>query len=125
MTKVKKIIYWIATIWLALGMASTAIVQVFQIKAGTDFMTQLGYPTYFLIMLGIGKLLGVIAILVPRMPLLKEWAYAGFFFTMIGAIASHIVVPPVTDVFRPLFLLVLLGLSYFFRPADRKVAFAN
>jgi uncharacterized membrane protein YphA (DoxX/SURF4 family) len=125
MTKANKIIYWIATIWLALGMVSTAIVQIFKIKAGADFMTQLGYPSYFLTMIGIAKILGIIAILIPRFPLLKEWAYAGLFFTMIGAIISHIAVPPLTDVFRPLFLLVLLALSYYFRPADRKVAFAN
>ena len=90
MTKRNKIIYWIATIWLALGMLSTGIVQLFKVKEEVDIITHLGYPVYFLTILGVWKILGVVAVLIPKFPLLKEWAYAGFFFAMSGAIFSHI-----------------------------------
>ena len=55
-----------------------------------DLITPLGYPLYFLYIIGIWKILGVIAILVPRFKLVKEWAYAGFFFLMTGALVSHL-----------------------------------
>jgi hypothetical protein len=93
MTKRNKIIYWIATVWLALGMVSTGIAQLLKMKEGAgavDSVTQLGYPIYFLTLLGVWKILGAVAVLVPKFPLLKEWTYAGFFFAMSGAIFSHI-----------------------------------
>lgn len=126
MTKRKKIIYWIFTIWFSLGMVSTAIPQVFRIKLKDDFISHLGYPEYFLVMLGVFKILGVIVALVPRLPLLKEWAYAGFFFTMIGALVSHIAMGDgAVDIFRPIFLLVLTAISWYTRPADRKLVSVN
>ena len=88
--KAGKITYWISTIWLSLGMVSSGIVQVLHLEAETDFIIELGYPVYFLTLLGIWKILGVVAILIPKFPLLKEWAYAGFFFIMSGAIFSHL-----------------------------------
>src|SRR5882762_1874510 len=98
MTKGNKIIYWIATIWLASGMLSTGTLQLFKVKAegtvappGVYGITHLGYPTYLLTILGVWKILGVVAVLIPKFPLLKEWAYAGFFFAMSGAAISHIV----------------------------------
>ncbi|WP_343303788.1 DoxX family protein [Chitinophaga niabensis] len=122
MTKRNKIIYWIATIWLALGMVSTGIVQLLRHEAETAMMGRLGYPVYFLTIIGIWKLLGVIAILVPKYPLVKEWAYAGFFFVMSGAIFSHIAVgSPAMDLFGPSLLIVLTIVSWYFRPATRKV----
>ena len=74
MTKRNKIIYWIATIWLSLGMLSTGIVQLFGMKEEVQYMLDMGYPAYFLTIIGAWKMLGVIAILIPRFPLLKEWA---------------------------------------------------
>ncbi len=121
MSKRNKIIYWIATIWLALGMTSTGIVQLIKMKEETDMMERLGYPLYFLTILGIWKLLGVIAILVPKFPLVKEWAYAGFFFAMTGAIFSHFAVgDSAMDYFGPTLLVVLTIVSWYFRPAERK-----
>lgn len=123
MSKRRNIIYWIATIWLSLGMVSTAIVQL----AGFDEEVQktvheLGYPSYFLYVIGVWKLLGVAAVLLPRLPLLKEWAYAGFFFAMSGAVVSHLAVhDPLTELFGPVLLLVLTGVSWFLRPASRKI----
>lgn len=82
MKKSTKIIYWVATLWLALGMVATGIAQIMKMpgQGGADMMENLGYPVYLLTILDIWKMLGVIAILAPRFPLLKEWAYAGFFF---------------------------------------------
>jgi len=122
MTKRNKIIYWIVTIWLALGMVSTAIVQLMKIKEEVDMMTRLGYPIYFLLIIGIWKILGVIAILIPKFPLLKEWAYAGFFFLMSGAVISHLVVGDAAkELFGPMLLIILTVASWYFRPADRKL----
>ncbi|MDR7372116.1 DoxX family protein [Flavobacterium aquidurense] len=121
MTKRNKIIYWVATLWLSLGMLSTGIVQILQVKEEVDMMAHLGYPLYFMVILGVWKLLGVIAILIPKFPVLKEWAYAGFFFAMSGAIFSHFSRgDEAIAYFGPTLLLVLIALSWYFRPADRK-----
>jgi len=123
MTKRNKIIYWIATAWLALGMVSTAMVQLFKYKegqGGVESITHLGYPVYFITILGVWKLLGLAAVLIPKFALLKEWAYAGFFFAMSGAIVSHIALgDSVNEMFPALLLLILTILSWYFRPADR------
>jgi hypothetical protein len=121
-TKRNKIIYWIATIWLSLGMASTGIVQLIKMEEEVDKMTQLGYPVYILTILGVWKMLGVIAVLLPKFPLVKEWAYAGFFFAMSGAIFSHIAMgDEAKELFGPTLLLILTVISWYFRPADRKI----
>jgi len=129
MTKKNKIIYWISTIWLALGMIATGIGQLFKAKAGqggVDMVTHLGYPVYLITLLGVLKVLGVITVLIPRFPLLKEWAYAGFFFIMTGAMFSHIATgDPVSSLFPSLLLLVLAAISWYFRPADRKIISTN
>ncbi len=121
-SKKTKIIYWISTLWLALGMLSSGIVQLFQVKMEVDFITHLGYPVYFLTILGIWKILGVAALLAPKFPLLKEWAYAGFFFVMSGAAFSHIVIGDSTNEMVPsLLLLTLTVISWYCRPANRKI----
>jgi uncharacterized membrane protein YphA (DoxX/SURF4 family) len=126
MTKRNKIIYWIATIWLALGMLSTGIVQLLKLKEEVDMMTNLGYPLYFLTLLGIWKILGVVAVLIPKFPLLKEWAYAGFFFAMSGAVFSHVANGDgAKDFFGPLLLIILTFVSWYFRPEDRKILNLN
>ena len=130
MKKRNKIIYWIATLWLSLGMLSTGTVQLFKVKGdgpgSVDTMTHLGYPIYFVTILGICKILGVVALLIPKYPLLKEWAYAGFFFMMSGAIFTHIAAGNSTsEMFPSLLLLILTALSWYFRPADRKLILVN
>ena len=126
MTRRNKIIYWIATIWLALGMLSTAIVQVLQTKEEVEMMTRLGYPAYLLTIIGLWKILGVVAVLIPKYPLVKEWAYAGFFFAMSGAIISHLMVgDEAKEIFGPTLLLLLTVVSWYFRPAERKLILAN
>jgi hypothetical protein len=133
MTKRNKIIYWIATIWLALGMLATGIQQLLKVQLeealappGVYGITQLGYPVYLLTILGVWKILGVAALLITKFPLLKEWAYAGFFFLLTGAVYSHIAVGhSASELFPASLLLVLTVVSWYFRPADRKIISAH
>jgi hypothetical protein len=133
MPKRNKIIYWIATLWLASGMLSTGVLQLFKAQAegalappGVYGITHLGYPIYFLTILGVWKVLGIAALLAPKFPLLKEWAYAGFFFIMSGAIFSHLAVhDPLNEIIPSLLLLILTVVSWYFRPAERKIISAT
>lgn len=123
MNKRNNIIYWIATVWLALGMVSTGAVQLLHVKEEADNMTRLGYPLYFLTILGTWKILGAVAVLLPGLPRLKEWAYAGFFFAMTGAIASRLFLGDAVSTMLPAFLLLILTLvSWYVRPEHRKLA---
>ena len=122
MSKRTKIIYWVSTIWLALGMMSTGIVQLFRVKGEVEFIIQMGYPDYLLTIIGIWKILGSVAVLIPKFTLLKEWAYAGFFFVMSGAVFSHIASgKSMNEIFPAVLLLTLTVVSWYFRPADRKI----
>jgi hypothetical protein len=120
MKKSNKIIYWVFTVWLAFGMTSTGIMQLIPIDVEVDLMNRLGYPVYLLALLGAWKVLGAVAILVPGYPLVKEWAYAGMFFNMSGALYSQIIVGNGMDeIFPPILMLALIFMSWYFRPADR------
>lgn len=122
MTKTRKIIYWVVTIFLSVGMLAGGIQQMLQIGGYNEIVTELGYPLYILSIIGTWKILGVIAILVPKFRLLKEWAYAGFFFVMTGAAISHLAVgQSFAETMPALVLLVAIVLSWYFRPADRKL----
>jgi len=126
MSKRNKIIYWISTIWLALGMLSSGIVQLLHVTEEVDFIIDMGYPVYFLTILGVWKILGVVALLIPKLPLLKEWAYAGFFIAMSGAIFSHIASGnSMKEIFPASLLLVLTLVSWNFRPADRRIVLVS
>jgi hypothetical protein len=126
MTKRNKIIYWVATIWLSLGMLSGAIFQLLRMEDAVKSFTHLGYPLYLLTILGVWKILGVIAVLVPKLPLLKEWAYAGFFFAMSGAIISHITMgDAIAEILPSLLTLFLVVVSWYFKPMDRRMIKAN
>ncbi|WP_290793802.1 DoxX family protein [Flavihumibacter sp. UBA7668] len=117
MSKRNKIIYWIATGWFCLSMVSTGIVQLFKIKNEGDFINHLGYPAYILQFIGFCKMLGIIALLFTKFSSVKDWAYAGFFFLMTGAVYSHIANGDnFRLIFPSLFSLLLLLLSWYFRP---------
>jgi uncharacterized membrane protein YphA (DoxX/SURF4 family) len=89
-------------------------------------MTHLGYPAYFVTILGISKILGVVTLLIPKFPLLKEWAYAGFFFMMTGAVFTHVAAGnSMSEMLPSLLLLILTLISWYFRPSDRKIVFVN
>lgn len=121
-TKRNKIIYWIVTVFLSIGMLAGGVQQMLQIGGYNEIIKQLGYPQYLLSILGVWKILGVIAILIPKFPLLKEWAYAGFFFVMSGASISHLAVgQSFTEAIPSLILLLATILSWYFRPESRKI----
>jgi uncharacterized membrane protein YphA (DoxX/SURF4 family) len=87
--KAKSIVYWTTTILVAFPIGSGGVAQVMQYLGNPrGVVPVLGYPMYFFAILGFWKVLGAIAILVPRFPRLKEWAYAGIFFDLTGAAAS-------------------------------------
>ncbi len=87
--KKTKILYWVFTILFALSMAFTAIPDIMLNKDAVDFMQgQLHFPNYFTQFIGVAKMLGCIAILIPGFPRIKEWAYAGLFFDLVGAVYS-------------------------------------
>ena len=126
MKKRDKIIYWVATLWLSLGMVSTGMVQLIKMQEEVDNFASLGYPGYLMTIIGSWKMLGVVTILIPKAPLLKEWAYAGFFFAMIGAVISHLISGHgAKEIFGPMLLLILTVTSWYFRPADRKLILVN
>jgi len=94
-----KLLYWISTGLIALVMTFGGIVDAMQTPEALAIIHRLGYPDYFLTMLGVAKLLGVIALLAPVPRWLREWAYAGFTFDLIAAVISHIAVSdPMSDV---------------------------
>lgn len=109
--KRNKIIYWAATGLVAAGMAMSGIMYLTNEEMKTNF-TQIGFPIYFMMMLGIAKLLGAIALVAPLPINVKEWTYAGFGFTFIGAAWTHIATQ--TPWFAPVVFLLLLVVSYFF-----------
>ena len=112
--KKTKIIYWIITGLFSAFMLFSAIPDILIVPDAITFMNHLGYPNYIIPFLGVAKLLGVIAILIPGFPRIKEWAYAGLFFDLIGAtysaIANDGLLPQVSFMLLP---ITFLFLSYF------------
>ncbi|GAB3014611.1 DoxX family protein [Niabella terrae] len=120
--KTQKIIYWIITLFLSLGMLAGGIQQLLQIGGYNEIVSGLGYPLYLLSILGAWKILGVVTILLPGFKLLKEWAYAGFFFVMSGAALSHLITGgALAEAVPSLTLLTATVLSWYLRPATRKL----
>src|ERR1700722_20351416 len=112
MEKRKLIWYWIITGLLSFCIFFGGLTQAVQMKQTLDGFKPLGYPTYLISLIGIWKMLGVIAILIPGFKLLKEWAYAGIFFTMTGAVISHIASNNVSvQIIAPFLLAVFTVLS--------------
>jgi hypothetical protein len=108
-----KRLYWIVTSLMGAFMLMASIPDILRIPQAVEVFTHLGYPTYLLPFIGVAKTLGIIAVLVPGFRLLKEWAYAGLVFDLIGALYSHLSVgdPPSAWGF-PLVGLILVGGSY-------------
>lgn len=120
-SKTKNILYWFFTAWLALGLVSTGIFQISKNQMEIELFESIGFPAYVMVLLGAWKLLAVPAVLAPRYPTLKEWAYAGIFFNMTGALFAHLSVgSSVPEMFPPVLFLLIAAASYYFRPADRK-----
>ncbi|GAA4100641.1 DoxX family protein [Mucilaginibacter panaciglaebae] len=126
MEKKKLIIYWIATALLSAGMLGSGISQLLRAKQMVDILAHLGYPAYLMTILGTWKILGVVVILVPGFKLIKEWAYAGLFFTMTGALISHLVMGDSGKaIIGPLAQTIFIILSWYCRPVSRKINTAN
>ncbi len=124
--KAKSIVYWTMTILVALPIGSGGIGQLWQYQANPHGVVPiLGYPFYFFAILGVWKTLGAIAILVPRFPRLKEWAYAGIFFDLTGAAASCAAVGGYGaygfHVFAPLIITGFCVASWALRPPSRTI----
>ena len=113
-----KIIYWIATVLVAAGMLSSAIFYLSQNPELMENFKLIGIPLYIVTLLGVAKLLGAIALVVPKYNGIKEWAYAGFTFNFIGAIWAHVATG--TPWFMPAGFLVVLIVSYVFWKRVRK-----
>lgn len=121
-----KVIYWISTTLLCVGMLGSGIAQLLHAKEMNELITHIGYPLYVMYIIGVWKILGVIAILLPGFKLVKEWAYAGFFFLMTGALLSHLFMGDAGKaIFGPLFQTVFVVVSWYFRPANRKLNVAE
>jgi len=109
----KRIPYWAVTGLFSLAMLGSGLADLAHSPAIMEGLQHLGYPTYFAGILGFWKVAGVLAIVVPGLPRLKEWAYAGFTFALSGAALSHAFLgDPVSAVFTPLVLLALAAASY-------------
>ena len=127
MSRSKLVTYWVTTGLVTLSMLSGGVAHVLHVPASVDGFVRLGYPLHFVTLLGIWKLLGALALLAPKFPRLKEWAYAGIAFDLTGAAfawavvgerdslsnAGHIIVPLVG--------LVLALTSWALRPASRRL----
>jgi uncharacterized membrane protein YphA (DoxX/SURF4 family) len=121
----KRIGYWTTTGLLALTLLSGGAAQLMHRPDNVEGMAHLGYPTYLLTILGIWKLLGGVAVLAPRLPRLKEWAYAGVVFDLTGAAASHAASGDgIGHILAPLLLAGCALASWALRPPSRTLATA-
>jgi hypothetical protein len=109
----QRLAYIVATAGLVMVMAGSGAADLIGAEAAVAIITHLGYPDYFPHLLGVAKLLGVAALVAPVPRTLREWAYAGFTFDLLAAMASHLIVgDPLLRLGLPLVLLVLLFVSY-------------
>jgi hypothetical protein len=110
--------YWLATVAVAAELGLGGSWDIARLPFVSDLVTHLGYPSYFLVLLGTWKVLGAVALLVPGRAVLKEWAYAGAFFTYTGAIVSHLTTGYALGEVG--LLAVLTALSWALRPPSRR-----
>jgi len=111
--KKTKVLYWVFTGLISALMLSSSVPSVLRLPQAVDFMTKLGYPGYIVPFLGVAKILGVAAILIPGFPRIKEWAYAGLCIDLVGATYSLIAIgTPVTQWIFMLIWIILLFVSY-------------
>jgi len=124
--KSKKTAYWIVTGLLSFGMLLGGTGQLLKMQPNVDGFKSIGFPEYVLPILGTWKFLAVFAILIPRHPLVKEWAYAGLFFLLSGGVISHLASGEGFIKALPVFVFMCLDVaSWYLRPADRKLNLIN
>ncbi len=118
--------YWLVTVLFCLAMTAGGTMNLMRAEMQKEAMTALGYPDYLMTILGVAKILGVIALLIPGVPLLKEWAYAGFTFDLSGAASSHAFVgDSPAEMLVPLVILSIAIASYCLRPSTRRLQLAT
>lgn len=114
--------YWLATIVAALLFAVPGAALLAKVPHFVDDMARLGYPAYFLSILGVSKLLGAATILAPRLRRLKEWAYAGMIFDAVCAAYSRAAIgDPAFPIILPIAIGAIVLVSWALRPASRKL----
>jgi uncharacterized membrane protein YphA (DoxX/SURF4 family) len=114
--------YWVCTGLIAFSMLSGGALQVSRAQQNIEGFARLGYPVYFMVMLGVWKLLGGIAVLVPKFPRLKEWAYAGIFIDLSSAAVSNATMgDSVGHIIAPIVCIFILAGSWALRPPSRVV----
>src|SRR5688500_10336646 len=107
--KARKIAYWITTALVALAIGSGGVFDALRVQQALDIFKHLGYPEHFAVVLGVWKILGAITLLVPGLPRAKEWAYAGIFIDLTGAVVAHAAAhDPASAMANPIVVLVLL-----------------
>ena len=116
-----KIIYWSATSLMVLGFVSSSMMYLSKNSELIESFNKLGYPEYFITILGIAKLAGALALVNPWWPALKEWAYAGYFFTLTGAVWTHLATE--TPFVAPLVFLGVTFVSYYFYKRVKEVVY--
>ncbi len=117
----KKIAFWGPTGIVAIWALYAAFTYLTAAPQAVENIRHIGYPDQLRVLLGIAKAAGAIALVAPRLPTLKEWAYAGFTFTWIAATVAHYLAGDGPLVFVPLGFLTLLAISYVTRPANRRL----
>jgi hypothetical protein len=118
----KNIGYWASTGIIVLLMLSGGVMQIMRRPDAVEGIVRLGYPVYFVVLLGLWKVLGSAALVAPKMPLVKEWAYAGIFFDLTGAAVSHASSSSsLGNVIAPLFFAGLAIASWALRPGSRRL----
>jgi hypothetical protein len=120
--KGKLIAYWVCTVVIALAIGSGGAAQAFRVPQNVEGMTALGYPLHFIVLLGVWKMLGAVTLLAPGLRLVKEWAYAGIFIDLSGAVvASAANGGAAFHIIAPLVLIGFLAASWALRPESRRL----
>lgn len=122
MKKPKVIAYWICTAVIALCIGSGGLAQALRVPQNVEGMMALGYPLHFIVLLGVWKVLGALTVLAPGLRLVKEWAYAGIFIDLSGAIVTAVANGSAAfHVVAPLVLIGFLAVSWALRPEGRRL----
>jgi hypothetical protein len=120
--KNKVIAYWVCTVVIALCIGSGGAAQVLRVPQNVEGMTALGYPLHFIVLLGVWKVLGALTLLAPGLRLVKEWAYAGIFIDLSGAVvAAAANAGGAFHVIAPMILIGFLAGSWALRPESRRL----
>ncbi|MBI2655373.1 DoxX family protein [Candidatus Woesearchaeota archaeon] len=112
--KTVKVMYWIFTVLLVLGMLFSGFSEIMQFPSAVEVMKHLGYPTYVNIIIGVAKIIGAVVLLQNRFRTIKEWAYAGFTIDFIGAAASLYFIDGILAALAVIPFLIVLFTSYYF-----------